>query len=273
MYAAQDFGGEAVWMRLTDSKRSGSWWLFLYFRWVLANAIGGIFGELLISAVIMLTILGTVVGSRLLAVPASAIFGSSSPVTYYAEVVGAGVGIVIGIGLGSALPGLILGTLQWWALMSHLDRAPSPQWIGATTMGIVTAAIVAAAAFSVHPQDHPFFRLTSGAVGGAVIGLLQWRVLRHRAPYAGWWIAATAFSTWSLSAFSGRNEGVFSDLPSLSVTAPGAAWALGKPLAWAANGLLNGWVLVWLCRAGPACCPLPRKTGGEICQRNMPFAR
>ena len=70
----------------------------------------------------------------------------------------------------------------------------------------------------------------AGALGGAVIGTLQWLVLRTRLPGARWWVAASVLA-WAVGVAAGDGVGYFAAGSDLVVAPIVAASFTGIALA------------------------------------------
>jgi hypothetical protein len=133
---------------------------------------------------------------------------------------------------------LIFGTFQQRALRRALDD--TGPWALATALG-VGAAFGLAVALGL--GEHADFAgrvvesAEAGAAGGAIIGTVQWWVLKTRVPSAGWWVPAS-IAGWMTGAALGTLAGYFDDGLDIMI-APVVAAAVAGP------------VLVALIRARP----------------------
>jgi len=99
----------------------------------------------------------------------------------------------------------LVGLLQWLVLRNALPRVRWTSWVLAAVLGQIAATLAVGAIVvaplllgALHgvasriggPGLQLASRLTAGAVLGAVVGLVQWLVLRRHVPAAGWWILA-----------------------------------------------------------------------------------
>lgn len=87
---------------------------------------------------------------------------------------------VIAIVLGHAAS--IAGVLQWLVLWKQFSR--SPWWILMSSAGALIVLFTGSVV--VTSSEYLYF-----ALAGAVIGLMQWLVLRRQLTSAGWWILAS----------------------------------------------------------------------------------
>ena len=142
-----------------------------------------------------------------------------------------------------AISGVLVGALQRPLLRRLVPGARG--WVLATTIGF--------AAMHAIGDGVPSSVATVTLTGGAVLGAMQWAILRRFFSRAAWWIPATLSSL-----FIGSTLGL------------GAAWSLGLmawtgPAGWGAQhafvsavggllvGLTTGWLMV----------RLPRRSGAE----------
>ncbi len=162
-----------------------------------------------------------------------------------ATVVGLAMAMLIGPRLGGVVNPAILGLTQWLVLRRYISKAG--WWILATTIGGVVALYIGSAVtfFTTGILWHGA-GLVGGAVGGAILGLAQWLVLRRHVSQAGWWILASAVALavgagWVVnlgisSAFRGGES-----IEMLRWIGIGAA-------SGAIGGVIKGGTLVWLLR-------------------------
>jgi hypothetical protein len=88
--------------------------------------------------------------------------------------------------------GVGLGTMQWLVLRRHVARAG--WWIGATALGGTAVGVVAGTLGDVVAV----VGLVIGyGVMGAILGVLQWLVLRRQIDRAWWWLAVSP-AGWAL---------------------------------------------------------------------------
>jgi hypothetical protein len=155
----------------------------LLLRWVVANAVGELFGLGATFAV------GVLVMSRL---------ENQS-----------GVGIVLFSFLVAVASGAIEATLvglaQWWAMHPGFPTITRRAWWQATLMGALVAYVLGylpstlmslGEQASQAPAAEPpqwimlLFAAGLGAVAGAVLSFAQWLAMRRKVERAGWWIPA-----------------------------------------------------------------------------------
>lgn len=209
----------------------------LWFKWILANAVGetvGLGGTLLIGGLLLLNAQKTMV------VPAAA----------------------LAVLAGTFIEGTVVGTAQWLVLRRPLASMRWRVWVLATAIGafvawtlgmipstfIFTGADTAGAAPS-QMSDLMVYALAAvmGLGLGSILGVPQWLVLRRHLPKAGWWVLANALA-WMVGmvvVFVGTNfippEGI-----SISVA---LMLLLFLFAAGAAVGAVHGLVLIWLLRS------------------------
>ena len=127
------------------------------------------------------------------------------------------IGFAAAEGVRWAMAGAVIGVMQWLVLRQHIPQAG--WWVLATTAGWAMGGVVswamgfAAAGPMVRTVDQVIF----GAVTGAVVGAMQWGILRRHVPQAGWWVLASAAG----SAVGG--------LVSWAVTGIALVWLLRQP--------------------------------------------
>jgi hypothetical protein len=212
----------------------GLWW-----RWVMANAIGEVIG------------LGAVA-----AVGVSLVLTLATTRGVTARLVMAGVMILAG-----TFEGVVIGVAQWWVLRRSLRQLNWRAWMLATvigafvawTLGMIPSTLIGAteAAATPPPEISHALRYAlaalMGAVLGPLLGLPQWWVLRRYVPQAAWWVLANT-AAWAVGmpvVFVGASllrPGGFS--MSLVVIAIAALASTG-----AVVGAIHGTVLVWLLRS------------------------
>ena len=141
---------------------------------------------------------------------------------------------------GAAL-GSVVGLMQWFVLRQQISRAG--WWALASAAGlavVISAGIVVAALtnYSVGLDNFSVLLrwIVVMALGGAVIGMLQWLILRGQVSRAGWWMLASTVG-WGLSI---AVAGVF------ALVAVGLVF--GLLVGGVVLGAVTGGALVWLLR-------------------------
>ena len=221
----------------TMQKTRTGWDWKLWFKWILANAVGetvGLGGTLLIGGLLLLNVQKTMV------VPAAA----------------------LAVLAGTFIEGIVVGTAQWLVLRRPFESMRWRVWVLATAIGafvawtlgmipstfIFTGADTAGAA-PAQMSDLMVYALAAamGLVLGSILGVPQWLVLRRHLPKAGWWVLANALA-WMVGmvvVFVGTNfippEGI-----SISVA---LMLLLFLFAAGATVGAVHGLVLIWLLRS------------------------
>lgn len=98
--------------------------------------------------------------------------------------------------LGGIVGAALVGVMQWVVLRRQLSRVG--WWVLATTVGLALGTVAALFAGASGQRGIPFPASLApfGALIGAVVGLMQWRILRRQVARAGWWVLASgvAFS-------------------------------------------------------------------------------
>ncbi len=116
----------------------------------------------------------------------------------------------LGIVLLGLFEGVVVGAAQWWVLRRRLPALRARAWIMASAAGALVAwllgmlpstlmdlgAVGGVAGPPVEPSELTQLSLAAalGAIGGPVLALFQWRVLRRHVRRSGWWIAANALA-------------------------------------------------------------------------------
>ena len=155
--------------------------------------------------------------------------------------------------VGGAVGGAVVGILQWLVLRQQLSR--TGWWVLASTVGIaVFGDVVWYSSTTVE------WVITGGAlsftvamsvgfaVGGAVVGILQWLVLRQHLSRAGWWVLASTVgfpvgAAVYVAVFQAVNLALGGDLSAAFIER-----AMGFAVAGAVVGAITGTALVWLLR-------------------------
>jgi hypothetical protein len=114
--------------------------------------------------------------------------------TLYGSLLGVVIAWLVEDSLKSVVIGLVTGIMQYLFLRPYFPGAL--WWIPATSIGVALSSIV-------RPSIAFYTTLAlAGAVGGFIIGLSQWLVLRRRISGVGWWLGVTTFSSglsWAMS--------------------------------------------------------------------------
>lgn len=170
--------------------------------------------------------------------------------------------VALGVGIGA-----LTGYLQWRALRHHVQRSGRWVWAGIVGLTVGLGLYQVGAYVWGYPLDSsPRGMLGLGlglALGGAMTGLLQERVLRRQVGRSMWWVPACAFG-WGLSALGLAIPSGTSDLrPELMSNEVLKALAglllifretlLQPAVAGIILGAVSGGVLIWLLRQ-----PTPR---------------
>jgi len=100
------------------------------------------------------------------------------------------VGWAIGFVLSEFVVGVAVGLAQWVVLRKRIER--SGWWILVSGVGWAAGRGLASLLF---PAQNT---ILIGAMIGAILGLAQWVVLRHRVVQSWWWIVVSALS-WGLA--------------------------------------------------------------------------
>ncbi len=102
-----------------------------------------------------------------------------------------GVQVLVGAGMGAGV-----GFMQGRALKNVL--AAFAPWFWSCVIGLSAPFLVTDIAKAIG-RDVPYSLYVYVALGGLIVGLWQWRLLRSRFHHAGWWVLASALG-WSLAA-------------------------------------------------------------------------
>jgi hypothetical protein len=215
----------------------------LWYRWVLANALGELLGLGLTFAAIGLA------ASGLEGLP-----GLGSVLASFAVAVASG-----------AMEATLVGLAQWWAMRPWFPAITRLHWWRATLIGALVAYALgylpstlmslgeqAAEAPPVEPSQAVVLLLAAGlgAVAGAVLSFAQWLALRHSVGGAGLWIPANMLA-WAagMPIIFWAMDAVF-QMPSLLRGIPLLAGAL--LVTGAVAGAIHGAFLVKLAGRGEA---------------------
>lgn len=153
-----------------------------------------------------------------------------------------------------AIGGLVIGTAQWLVLQQQLPRAG--WWIVATAIawGLIGHSKFGALGWVV-PRGMYSVGLRSlyggfdGLQAGALLGALQYFVLRKHLPNATWWIAGSSAAwaiglamAWSSGAILRIKTGIF------------LGEVIGLGLGWMAIAIITGVWLSWLLQRSSSDC-------------------
>ena len=206
-------------MKVRGSQVGRGFWL----QWVVASTVGMLVGMVIgfFLGVIILNLL------ELLDPLTDIALGPYDPLNEVGGLLGFGIGLGIGVGL---LQWLVLrrrvSGVGWWVLAS-----------AAGSYGIIQAGFNGYNEIVWMSVDSPFGWAGVVALSGAVVGTLQWFVLRGQVSRAGWWVLASTLG-WGLG----------------MAAAIALSWGVGAndfvavALTGAVLGAVTGGVLVWLLR-------------------------
>lgn len=150
---------------------------------------------------------------------------------------------------------ILAGMLQWLALRRYVRWAN--QWWPMTSIGWIVGGFLAPyAAFAVlgaRPSGLSFSAVTA-PVNAAVVGILQWLILRRHVRRAGWWVLASiaagvvgerlsGYAGLLVALYVGAAVGGPGQYPSAMVSS-----AVFAAITGALAGSITGIVLVWLLR-------------------------
>jgi hypothetical protein len=194
-------------------------WAF-WLQWVLANALAWLVGAALIVPV-SYTIFNLLADARIMyfsyEVASSYIYGSM---------------------IGGAIYGVLIGAMQWFVLHHYIHRLLL-SWMVLSILGWALGAGVLAYGAATFSNDllAPGVR---GVVLGAIVGALQWLVLRRYAYHAGWWVLMVGIG-WGLSSLAySLFEGI------LGSTLANADPPILGGISGAVFGAITGLVMMWL---------------------------
>jgi hypothetical protein len=168
----KDGFGETREYAIRDRASSSIGWGF-WLKWVLTTTVGSLAGLIAFA----------LFGMEFAALGA---YGYEDSVGYnfgmfHADMVGVGIGV---------------GFMQWLVLRRHVPKAH--WWILASIVGAVAGGTFG---LLLGPPVPLLFSLSSfleWAVGGALVGALQWPILRRHTSRVHWWILASALG-WAMS--------------------------------------------------------------------------
>ncbi len=95
--------------------------------------------------------------------------------------------------------------VQWWLLRHYLGGLNLWRWAGYTLVGALTAGLLVGFIYFLVPIDAGIPLSLAWALGGVMIGLLQFAVLRAYFKRAGWWVAACALALTIAESFASVN--------------------------------------------------------------------
>jgi hypothetical protein len=172
---------------MLESKQAGGW---VWLQWVLANTVGT--ATSFAVGLGLATLHETLYGSPTL-------YPHYTPARESGALIGA-VFVVVGVA-AYAVP----GAMQWLVLRRLLPRVG--WWVLTSALGffgfIVAGATIFAISWGVAGRiagvggvaavelGAPIGVIVGTAAGGAVLGAMQWLVLRRRVSRAGWWVVTT----------------------------------------------------------------------------------
>ncbi len=196
--------------RETTHKVRG-WWLWL--QWVLASGVG-----MLIGFVSGFFLTGLAV-EALLGETADAVLGEEGPAFYIALTV-----VFSAAGAG-------LGFLQWLVLRRRVPVAG--RWVLASTLGFAVLAALFGALSGV--VNEVVNEIVHNALGRAVAGTIQWRILRPHLARAGWWIPASTLgfvAAEGVSYVMGTGpEGMLAGIGAMAaLTGAALVWLMNRPV-------------------------------------------
>lgn len=142
------------------------------------------------------------------------------------------VGPVNGV-IGGVIAGAIIGAAQWLVLRQAIGVGAS--WIAATGGGLALGLAVAVGLLGTETVGGPL--VIRGAVAGAVVGFMQWLILRHYASMAWVWVLAVTLF-WAVGWIVTRAAGIDLSRGFYVFGLSGAAVYVA----------LTGIVLIWLLR-------------------------
>jgi MFS family permease len=202
--------------RLMNTERAQVGWGF-WLWWVLASTVGGI--------------VGLAVGIF--------VWGTLSPIFdfYYGLSV---VSEALMFAVGGAVCGGLLGIIQRRVLQRQTSQFS--WWVEASTVGgAVSGAVGGAVALVV---DEAQILAMVPAVGGALVGIAQWLVLRRQVDQAGYWVLASTVG-WAMG---GAVALVLGGMRGWDLILVILLLPVGGMVATAWYGAITGGVLVWLLR-------------------------
>ena len=158
--------------------------------------------------------------------------GNAAGMKVLRAVVGAaeyrGKGFVVAILLGVVMTGAAVGVIQWLVLRREVSGAG--WWVLASTVGWVMGTAAAGLGIllvGLQEFSPVSASLVFSVMVGAVVGVLQWLILRRQLRRAGWWVPASIVG-WAMG--------------------QAAHGAIGLPAVGAVSGAITGIALVRLLR-------------------------
>ena len=148
--------------------------------------------------------------------------------------------------------GAMVGFVQWLGLRCIIPRAGF--WVVANIIGFtVSSCLHAAMCVWGLPDDLGFPLGVLGwaiafVVGGALSGVMQYRILRRHVRQSGWWVPASAIG-WGLGVIGFGISALALHVESRSLPVH-IVCNLAVPLIMASvfYGIVTGWTLIWLLR-------------------------
>lgn len=137
------------------------------------------------------------------------------------------------LGMIFALSFTAMGSVQWLLLRQKIER--SGWWIPASSLGGVIVAVLYFALMGVVSEAAN--EIVHNGVAGAVVGLLQWRILRRQVAGAHLWIPATAVAF----IIAGAGSAILRDITGMDD-------GTSSMFAIVALSALTGAAMVWLLR-------------------------
>ena len=135
--------------------------------------------------------------------------------------------------VGAAVAGAVIGAAQWLVLRQSVGIGAS--WVAATSGGLALGLAVAVALFGTGTVGGPL--VIRGLIVGAVVGLMQWLILRHYVSMAWVWVLVVTVC-WAVGWIVTRAAGV-------DLTRGWYVFGLSGAAVFVA---LTGTVLIWLLR-------------------------
>ena len=213
------------------------WDWHLWYRWVLANAVGeGVgLGMTLMIGFVLLSIVEKTVGT----------------------VAVAGLAVLA----GTCIEGMVVGTAQWLVLRRPLQGMRWHTWALVTALGafvawalgmipstfFLTGAHSGTAAPAMSDLVRYGLAALMGFVLGPILGVPQWLVLRRYVQKAGWWVLANSLA-WAVGMVV-VFIGIHVALNSGSQVSIPVLLTLFLLLAGGAVGAVHGFALIWLMRS------------------------